>query len=248
MTDIETLQRAKMYLDKLANGIDPISDLKVSEDDCINQVRVSRCLFYVSDVLRRIIENGGLFEKSQKLKKKPFSITQEQLKDYPMATYPITVTEITQRINDLVDNENLTNLKAKSIISFLQQCDLITDEDSENGKQVKTPTKQGLEMGITRVERTSRYGNKYWVTVYNAEVQRIIIDNIDSIIEINNSKSESMGLQGQPWTNSQEELLRDLFLKNTSLSEMANTLQRTETGIRARLKKLGLIDNRSDIH
>ena len=38
----------------------------------------------------------------------------------------------------------------------------------------------------------------------------------------------------------------DLFNKNVPVSEIAETLMRTETGIRARLKKIGLIDNRSD--
>ena len=31
-----------------------------NEDDVINNVRISRCLFYVSDVLRQVIENGGV--------------------------------------------------------------------------------------------------------------------------------------------------------------------------------------------
>mgnify|MGYP007113991154 CR=1 FL=1 len=40
--------------------------------------------------------------------------------------------------------------------------------------------------------------------------------------------------------------LVDLFNKNVPVSEIAATLMRTETGIRAKLKKMGLIDNRGD--
>lgn len=36
MTELETIQRAKMYMDKLANGINPIDDTRVPEDDTIN--------------------------------------------------------------------------------------------------------------------------------------------------------------------------------------------------------------------
>ncbi|MBP5166657.1 MAG: hypothetical protein ILP09_05290 [Oscillospiraceae bacterium] len=50
MTELETLQRAKMYLDKLANGIDPLTDRPAGENDRIHQARISRCLFYVSDI------------------------------------------------------------------------------------------------------------------------------------------------------------------------------------------------------
>ena len=59
MTELEKMQRAKMYLDKLANGIDPISDREMPDDTVLNQVRLSRCLFYVSVILRQVIENGG---------------------------------------------------------------------------------------------------------------------------------------------------------------------------------------------
>ena len=32
MTELETMQRAKMYLDKLARGVDPITDRELPED------------------------------------------------------------------------------------------------------------------------------------------------------------------------------------------------------------------------
>ena len=51
MTDFEIMQRAKMYIDKMTNGINPITEQYVRDEDMINNVRISRCLFYVSDVL-----------------------------------------------------------------------------------------------------------------------------------------------------------------------------------------------------
>lgn len=81
MTEIETMQRAKMYVDKLANGINPLTDQPVCATDCINQVRISRCLFYVSDILRRVIENGGSIGKAEKSKKQPFAISHDVLKE-----------------------------------------------------------------------------------------------------------------------------------------------------------------------
>ena len=51
MTELETMQRAKMYLDKLAQGTDPITNQEVPEDSVLNNVRLARCFFYVSDVL-----------------------------------------------------------------------------------------------------------------------------------------------------------------------------------------------------
>lgn len=78
MTETEKLQRAKMYIDKLANGINPIDDADVPENDTINDIRLSRCLFYVSDILRQAIENGGTVKKKSK-KKEMFNISFEDI-------------------------------------------------------------------------------------------------------------------------------------------------------------------------
>lgn len=55
MTELEKMQRAKMYIDRLANGINPIDDAPAADSDIINNVRISRCLFYVSDILGQVI-------------------------------------------------------------------------------------------------------------------------------------------------------------------------------------------------
>ena len=77
MTELETMQRAKMYMDKLARGIDPISDQPLPGDTALNQARLSRCFAYVSDVLGRVIANGGSVGAAPRLN--PFAITPEQL-------------------------------------------------------------------------------------------------------------------------------------------------------------------------
>lgn len=72
MTELEKIERAKTYMEKLANGINPIDDTMVPDKDIINNVRLSRCFFFVSDVLRQIIENGGITSFVVDKKKKNF--------------------------------------------------------------------------------------------------------------------------------------------------------------------------------
>ena len=59
MTELEIMQRAKMYMDKLAQGIDPISGQEIPNDSVLNNVRLVRCFFYVSRILDQVIANGG---------------------------------------------------------------------------------------------------------------------------------------------------------------------------------------------
>ncbi|MCI7727485.1 MAG: hypothetical protein MSH58_10195 [Clostridiales bacterium] len=66
MTELEIMQRAKMYMDKLAQGIDPISDQEMPEDSVLNNVRLARCFFYVSGVLDQVIACGGNVKKTPK--------------------------------------------------------------------------------------------------------------------------------------------------------------------------------------
>ena len=58
-TELDTIKHAKEYIDKLANGIDPFTDKPVPDDDIVNNVKLSRCFFYISGILDKVIENGG---------------------------------------------------------------------------------------------------------------------------------------------------------------------------------------------
>lgn len=78
MNDNQKLLKAKSYLDKLANGINPVTNEIVPESDTINNIHISRCLFYISDVLRNVIE-GNTGSPKKKSSKAPFSITAQQL-------------------------------------------------------------------------------------------------------------------------------------------------------------------------
>ncbi len=185
MTELEMMQRAKMYIDKMANGIDPQTDRPVPDSDCINQVRISRCLFYVSDVLRRVIENGGNITRQKTGKKLPFVLSDEQARTFPFSHTPINVSEITNRINNLIDQTVTAKLKTKSITGFLLQCGLLSQTEDENGRSIKVPTPQGESIGLFSEERFGQ-GGPYRVVLYKPDAQQFILDNIDAIIAINN--------------------------------------------------------------
>ncbi len=87
MTEIKKLEYTKSFIDKLANGINPLDDTPIPEGDLLNNARLSRCMFYVSDVLRQVIENGGL-QKVKKASKLQFSIASKQLSKYRFGEYP----------------------------------------------------------------------------------------------------------------------------------------------------------------
>ena len=183
MTELEKIEYTKAFVDKLANGVNPMTGDTVPDYELINNVRVSRCLFYVSDLLRQVIENGGI-QRQPKGKKLPFTIAHEDLARFAISALPIPVSEITKRINDLNQNENMMKLKYQSITTFLLQAGFLQETETVDGKTTKRPTPEGNALGITLDERFGQNG-PYYVTVYNEQAQQFILDNIDAVIELN---------------------------------------------------------------
>lgn len=70
LNDNQKLLKAKSYLDKLANGINPVTNEIVPESDTINNIHISRCLFYISDVLRNVIEGNTDSPKRKAVKRR----------------------------------------------------------------------------------------------------------------------------------------------------------------------------------
>jgi len=156
----------------------------VPDGDLINNIRISRCFFYISGILREIIDNGGLKKKRTVPKKQPFSIGPNELSQFIYSQDPIPVSEITRRINELCPREDMIKLRYSSITGFLLQNRCLQEETGPDGKKVKRPTPDGNRLGIFLEERVGQYGI-YHVTVYNEDAQRYILDHIDAVIEIN---------------------------------------------------------------
>lgn len=190
MTELEKIIYAKSFIDKLANGIDPISDKPVPQDEIINNVRVTRCLFYVSDILKQVIDNGGT-EPPRRLrerKKTPFYITDQQLNSFRFSDKPIPISEITRRINELIDTDRMKSFRYKDIIDWLLELGALKIIENEEGKPRKHPTEIGNELGITLEERYNWY-RTYHVVLYDRSAQQFIIDNIRTILEFRQSKN-----------------------------------------------------------
>lgn len=178
MKEIEKIEYAKSFIDKLANGINPIDDSQIREDDIVNNVRISRCLFFVSDVLRQVVENGGIKKKSAKI---PFDLTSEERMKFEYSDTPIPVSEITKRFNELITNEDMKKLTHRNITEWLISIDMLYEMTKHDGKITKRPTDHGMAIGITTENRTGMRG-EYVVTVYNKNAQEFIVNNLDSVL------------------------------------------------------------------
>ena len=190
-TELEIMIHAKTYLDKLANGINPLTDGVLPETDVVNQVRISRCLFFVSDVLRQVIDQGGL-RRTPKAVKIPFELSAEQVSRFQLFERPAYISAITERINSLSENENMRRLSHRSIMTFLEREGYLVQFRDSQGRTKREPTDRGIGLGISTEERTGPYGD-YKVVLYDRNAQQFILDHMNQIAKINQMAKKHQG-------------------------------------------------------
>ncbi len=102
-TELEKIERAKTYMDKLANGMNPLDDSMVPEAELINNVHLSRYFFFIPDALRQVIAKGGTLApvNAKKIKKVPLEILFEKREQFVYSNCPVSGSEVARRINKL---------------------------------------------------------------------------------------------------------------------------------------------------
>lgn len=181
MTELEKIAYARSYIQKLANGINPVTGQEVPEGDVVNHVRISRCLFYVSDVLGQVMGNGGISARKKSVHKLPFQLDHQAREAFQYSESPIPISEITRRINALIRPEEMRKLSYKHILEWLIEIGLLELVTDASGKMVRKPTRSGEDIGITEEQRQSPRG-PYTVVVYSKAAQEFILDNLDGAI------------------------------------------------------------------
>ena len=106
MTEQEKLHHAKHYIDSLANGLNPLDGTPIPEQDIVNNVKISRCLFFVSDVLRKQLDGHEPKKVSEK-DKKLFYITEEEKLQYVPSKTPIPASGISYKVNEILDEKKM---------------------------------------------------------------------------------------------------------------------------------------------
>lgn len=178
MTELETMQRAKLYMDQLAQGVDPISGQELPEDSALNNVRLTRCFFYVSGVLDQVIRNNGQIGPAEK---PPFSISPQQLATIQVPPYAVRITEFINMLMQAVGNTPMKRLNATKITNWLLEKGFLANEPTPEGKNQRIPTAAGRSLGMSTQVRQSPNGD-YLAIYYDANAQRFLLDNLFDIL------------------------------------------------------------------
>ena len=179
MTELETMQRAKMYMDMLSQGIDPVTGQLLPGGCGLDNARLGRCFSYVAGVLDKVIANGGVVgERKRTL---AFSLTPQQRAAVQLSEFPMTISEWINALYLAAGNPEMKKLAPGSVTDWLVSRGMMVKQTDENGRTQRLPTENGKRLGISTKTRTGKDGD-YQAVFYDLNAQRFLLDNLDAII------------------------------------------------------------------
>lgn len=179
ITELDKLRRAKEYMDKLAEGIDPLDGKELPQDTILNNVRLSRCFFYVSSVLSQVIANGGSIGKPGA--QEPFYITDEELARVEISDRPVSISLFVKAVNDAATHPGRKKLAVITVTSWLTKEGYLQAQETEPGKHRKVLTDKSASIGMSSEMRETARG-AFEIMLYDKNAQRFLIENIPNIL------------------------------------------------------------------
>lgn len=177
MEDKDKIAQAQDWVRKLANGINPLNGSFVNEDDVVNNVHISRCLFYVADLLGKCSERRTRQNLARNLS---FAISSFRKEKYNYVE-AISISAFAKEIEKLIP-ENMQAISYKSMTRWLiQNGFLVESVPYANGRVFKIASEKGNRVGIYTEERESDSIGHYLVTLYNREAQRFLLEHLEDI-------------------------------------------------------------------
>lgn len=129
-----------------------------------------------------LLKNGFVVpEYDCKPKMLPFSITEEQADKYEFSDEPLSLLQILNKINKLIDIAKYRKLTSNALADFLVDEGLLAVIPVDGGRFYRRATKKGNAEGIFYKYRLAGDGNTYLVNLYDKNAQFFIIDNLQTI-------------------------------------------------------------------
>ncbi|MCR5782556.1 MAG: hypothetical protein K6G90_07430 [Clostridia bacterium] len=176
----DRLRQAKMFMEYLAAGIDPVKNTDADADTLHNEEIIS-CLRYVSEILDQHIYHADTGANVQA----DFYITEKQLAELKTFEHNCKVSGLANEINRVTAENGTKKMSATWINDWLEDEGYLYRYNNNN----RIATEKGRRLGITSERRTRDNGVSYYVNLHNEEAQRFIYGHIAEIIAYRNERA-----------------------------------------------------------
>ena len=194
MEKVELIERAKMYLKMLCEGVHPVTGSPIPEDSAFLDEKVKRCFSFISETLDEYVELSKRVEKLEiekekttviLQKKQEFTITQEQCDEIKLSKSPVTVLAFMKNINSVIDSDSMEKLTSTRVNKWLSSRGLVTTEKVQAvvSKTVYKPSELATKMGIVEEEYVDKKSGELKAQIRLSEsAQLFIIENLEEIV------------------------------------------------------------------
>ena len=194
MERIELVERAKMYLQLLSNGVHPVTGQSVPRDSAFVDPKVKRCFSFITEILDEYVELKAKVEQLEKekekntivvAKKQVFTITQEQCNCIKLSKEPISVMALMKNINAVIDTETTEKLSSTRLNKWLVNRGLVASEKVKTviSKTVYKPSDNAVRIGITEEAFVDKKSGEVKTQIKLEEcAQLFIIENLEEIV------------------------------------------------------------------
>ena len=175
------LDVAIKYVERLADGCNPVNNVPLENEDILNNPNIIRCMYFIKDVLEEVRRNGGVIGgKAGKAPTFPFPI--EVLDEFAY-TEDKSITHVLNQIYEPIEDMNVKKISVTKVTAALKEEGYLLDEPNpETGKTRKIPSEKGKQLGIYLVEREYN-GRMYESVTYNKKAQEYVVGLIKKLAE-----------------------------------------------------------------
>lgn len=179
--DQAKLDVAIKYVERIADGCNPVNNVPLENGDILNNPNIIRCMYFIKDVLEEVQRNGGMVGgKVGKEPALPFPI--EVLNSFTYVEDK-SITHVLNQIYEPIADMNVKKVSVTKVTAALKQEGYLLDEPNpETGKTRKVPSEKGRELGIYTIEREYN-GRMYESVTYNQNAQKYVVELIRKLVE-----------------------------------------------------------------
>lgn len=174
MVDLSKLKTAKDWMEKLANGINPLTSEPVKDGDIVNNIHISRCLFFVREMLEKIETEGTVSNG-----KRSFWMTSLEAEKIVISN-PSGIAQFTKTINESIPAD-MKPLSVATVIKWLRNNGYLYEAKKDDKHKTNLPTEKGIKLGITATVQLNPEGKEYKRVLYDISAQKVMLNNIESI-------------------------------------------------------------------
>ena len=180
--DIEKLDKAIIYAERMADGRVPYSNQPI-ENEVLNNPNVIRSMYFIKEVLEAVRANNGVVGHRIRREKAPASAFPFAVLERFEYQSDKSIAYLLGQFKELAEDSDARIISAQKVNKWLATNGYITKAIvNDSGNEGWLPTNKGAALGLI-TERRGDPGREYTVTIYTKPAQEFLARNLKRITD-----------------------------------------------------------------